>query len=71
MLAEMGRGMPLEMNRLARHAFRLAQQLEQHILDAEAVWEAAHELGLSSNEQDIEDELTVPLPVRTPLKDSA
>lgn len=72
MLAEIGRGMPLEINRLARHAFRLAQQLEQHILDAEAVWEAGLELGLSRNEEeDIAGELTVPLPVRTPLKDSA
>ncbi len=71
MLAEMGHGMPLEMNRLARHAFRLAEQLEQHTLDAEAVWEAAHELGLSNNEADVEDKLTVPLPVRGALKDSA
>jgi type II secretory pathway predicted ATPase ExeA len=71
MMAEMGHGMPLEMNRLARHAFRLAVQLEQHTLDAEAVWEAAHELGLSSDEVEIEDELTVPLPVRGHLKDSA
>ncbi len=71
MLAEMGRGMPLEMNRLARQAFRLAQQLEQHPLDAEAVWEAARELGLNSDEAELEDELTVPLPVRGTLKDSA
>lgn len=71
MMAEMGRGMPLEMNRLARHAFRLAQQLKQQTLDAEAVWEAAHELGLSSDNAEVEDELTVPLPVRGTLKDSA
>ena len=71
MLAEMGHGMPLEMNRLARHAFRLAEQLKQHTLDAEAVWEAAHELGLSNDEANVEDELTVPLPVRRALKDSA
>ena len=69
MLVEMGHGMPLEMNRLARHAFRLAVQLEQHTLDAEAVWEAAHELGLSND--DVEDELTVPIPVRGTLKESA
>jgi cyanate lyase len=69
MLVEMGHRMPLEMNRLARHAFRLAVQLEQHTLDAEAVWEAAHELGLSND--DVEDELTVPIPVRGTLKESA
>jgi type II secretory pathway predicted ATPase ExeA len=71
MLAEIGNGMPLEMNRLARHAFRLAQELEQQTLDAEAVWEAAHELGLNHDDAEVEDELTVPLPVRSPLKDSA
>lgn len=71
MIAEIGRGMPLEMNRLARNAFRLAQQLEQRSLDAEAVWEAALELGLSSDEALVEDELTVPLPVRGTLKESA
>lgn len=70
MIAEMGRGMPLDLNRLARHAFRLAQQLEQRTLDAEAVWEAASELGLNTGYH-VEDELTVPLPVRNQLKESA
>ena len=66
MMAEMGGGLPRELNRLARHAFRLAEELEQDTLDAEAVWEAASDLGMQS-----ETEAAVPLPVRGVLKESA
>lgn len=71
MMADMGRGMPLVMNRLARLAFRLAEQLEQKTLDAEVVWEAAKDLGLSPPAEESEEGLTVPLPVRGAFKESA
>lgn len=70
MLAEMGNGLPLELNRLARNAFRMAEQLELPTLDAEVVWEAAHELGLNCPAEN-ETEPAVPIPVRSVLKDSA
>jgi general secretion pathway protein A len=68
MLAELGQGIPLWMNRLARQAFRMAEVQEQAVLDAEAVWEAACDLGLS-HESEADD--TVRLPVRNGLRDSA
>jgi type II secretory pathway predicted ATPase ExeA len=68
MLAELGQGIPLMMNRLARQAFHLAQVQGLTSLDAEAVWEAAHDLGLTIEG---ESEETVRLPVRSGLRESA
>lgn len=66
LMVEMAGGLPLTMNRLAGHSFRLAQELKLASLDAELVWEAGNELGLSL-EEDVEP--AVPMP--SLLKNSA
>jgi type II secretory pathway predicted ATPase ExeA len=70
MLAELGQGNPLLLQRLARAAFALAEQQQQAVLDAEAVWEAAHELHLLQSPA-IEDDVTPALPLRSNFKESA
>jgi type II secretory pathway predicted ATPase ExeA len=72
MIAELSQGLPLFLNRLARQSFLLAREVKEKCLDAEMVWEAAHELGLVSEEPpDEEMSETVPLVPRPPLKESA
>lgn len=72
MLAELGQGIPLMLNRLARSAFHLAQEMELATLDAEAVWEAGIDLGLADPQGlDADQDQTVPMPVRPSLKESA
>jgi hypothetical protein len=66
MLAELGQGIPLIMHRLARSSFQLAKLNDQETLDAEAVWEAAHELRLTQDADEAEA-----IPLRTDLKESA
>lgn len=70
MLAELGKGTPLLMHRLARSAFQLAKISDQDTLDAEAVWEAAHELRLTP-EAAPDEETHSAIPLRTDLKESA
>lgn len=71
MLAEMGQGVLLHMNRLARHALRLAESGKQKLVDAEAIWEAASFIGMTTSHLEQEDTILVPLPTRGNLKDSA
>lgn len=71
MIAEMGQGVLLHMNRLARHALRLAESGGQTVVDAEAVWEAASSTGVTTAHQEQEETMLVPMPARGSLKESA
>lgn len=71
MLAELSKGLPLHLNRLSRQSFVLARELNERCLDAEMVWETAIELGLTNDEPPDDENETVPLLARPPLKESA
>lgn len=71
MIAELSKGLPLHLNRLARQSFVLARELNERCLDAEMVWETALELGLTLDEPPDGELETVPMLARPPLKESA
>jgi hypothetical protein len=59
------------MHRLAKHALRLVEIAKQKQVDAEAIWEAALAIGLTSEHQDQHDNILVSLPARETVKECA